>query len=381
MKKITILGSAGSIGTQTLDIVSRLPERFEIYGLATLNEAEILAAQSKIFQPKVVAIADETAVKEYENLLGNYRPEILAGPKGVEELARRESADIVVNAIVGSAGLMPSMAAIRSGVRLCTANKESLVIAGQILMPLVREKGAELIPIDSEHSALLQASLAGAGKEIRRLIITASGGPFHGKEVDLDSVTVEEALKHPNWKMGPKITIDSATMMNKGLEVIEARWLFDIPPSQIDVLIHPQSIIHSIVEYVDGSQIAQASYPDMRLPIQYALTYPERTKSPIPILNLAELRKLTFEEPDYLKFPSLLLAYDALEAGGSSPCVLNAANEAAVKLFLEGKIRFSEIARIVNRALTKHNKSLELNIDGILELDREIRERTLRDFN
>ncbi|HHS49632.1 MAG TPA: 1-deoxy-D-xylulose-5-phosphate reductoisomerase [candidate division Zixibacteria bacterium] len=379
MKKVVILGSAGSIGTQTLDIISRLPEMFEVYGLATLDEVEILAMQAKIFRPNVVAIVDEAAALEFKNSFEGDLPEILTGAEGVEELAARTDADIIVNAIVGSAGLRPSLAAIREGVRLCTANKESLVIAGHIIMPLVREHGAELIPIDSEHSALLQASLAGNSREIRRLILTASGGPFRSKDIDLDTISVADALQHPKWSMGPKITIDSATMMNKGLEVIEARWLFDIPPDRIDVLVHPQSIIHSIVEFVDGSQIAQASMPDMRLPIQYALTYPERRPSPIGTLNLAEIGELTFEEPDFLKFPALLLAFDALEAGGSSPCVLNAANEAAVKLFIEGKIRFSDIARTVNRAMAAHEIIAKPSIDEVLALDEEIRERTLRD--
>ncbi len=381
MKNITILGSAGSIGTQALEIVSHLPKMFSVYGLATYNEAETLAAQTKRFRPSVVALADKSSVSTYRGLVGGEVPEILAGPEGVAELASREGVDIVVNAIVGSAGLIPSIAAVRPGVRLCTANKESLVIAGHILMPLVREKRAELVPIDSEHSALLQASLAGTGSEIRRLIITASGGPFWNKDIDLDSVTLEQALKHPRWLMGPKISIDSATMMNKGLEVIEARWLFDIPSNRIDVVVHPQSIVHSIVEFVDGSQIAQMSRPDMRLPIQYALTFPERFDSPVEILNLSQVGTLTFEAPDLERFPALSAAYSVLDSGGTAPCVLNAANEAAVQLFIERKIRFSDIFRIVNRALSAHDNSLKPTIDAVLAIDREVRERTLREHS
>ena len=378
MKRVTILGSAGSIGTQTLDVVSRLPDLFSVYGLASLDEYELLAEQARIFHPAVVAFADEAAAAEFGKLDGG--PELLSGEAGILELASRAEADIVVNAIVGAAGLRPSVAAIRPGVRLCTANKESLVIAGHIIMPLVKEKGAELIPIDSEHSALLQASLSGRYDEIRRLILTASGGPFWGKDIDFASVTVNEALSHPNWRMGAKITIDSATMMNKGLEVIEAHWLFDIPTDKIDIVVHPQSIIHSIVEFVDGSQIAQASLPDMRLPIQYALTYPKRHPTPVGTLNLAEVGSLTFEEPDFRRFPSLFLAYDAIEAGGTAPCVMNAANEVAVRLFLEGKISFADIPRAVNRMLTEHEPSPKPTIDEVLALDKEIREKTLAAF-
>ncbi len=381
MKKITILGSVGSIGTQTLDVVSRLSEEFSVYGLASLNEYEAMARQVEIFHPKVVALADPNAAKRLKHLLGAEGPEILAGDEGILELAAMEESEIVVNAIVGAAGLKPSVAAIRKGVRLCTANKESLVIAGHIIMKLVRELGAELLPIDSEHSALLQASLAGKYSEISRLILTSSGGPFWGKDVDFEKVKVNEALEHPNWEMGAKITIDSATMMNKGLEVIEAHWLFDIPPGKIDVLVHPQSIVHSLVEFVDGSQIAQASLPDMRLPIQYALTYPERRESPVETLNLAQIGKLTFEEPDFRRFPSLLLAFDALEAGGTAPCVLNAANEVAVRLFIDGKISFADIPRIVNRALTEHTPLPNPTIDEILALDSDIREKTLRNLD
>ncbi len=376
MKNVTILGSAGSIGRQSLDVLSRLGEDFRVFGLATFDEAEIIAEQIRYFHPEVVAVADEAAAERLRKMLGSDPPEILVGEEGVIELASRGTADIVINAIVGVAALRPGLAAIRPGARLCSANKESLVVAGHLLMREIERTGAELIPIDSEHSALLQASLSGRSSEIKRLILTASGGPFHGKEIDFEEVTVSDALNHPNWTMGAKITVDSATMMNKGLEVIEAHWLFDIPPDRIDVLIHPQSIIHSIIEFVDGSQIAQASLPDMRLPIQYALTYPERRESPITQLNLSEIGSLTFEEPDIRRFPCLLLAYDAFEAGGSAPCVLNAANEAAVSLFLRGKISFAEIPRLVNRALSRHEIVVEPTLEDILAIDREVREMT-----
>jgi len=373
MKKITLLGSAGSIGKQTLDVVRHLNGEFEILGLATLNEVDIMAGHIDIFKPKIAVMVDATAAEKLKEKIGSSDTSVLSGEEGLLELASHPDGDIVVNAIVGAAALKPSFAALRKGVRLCSANKESLVIAGHLLMPMVEETGAELIPIDSEHSALLQASLSGRKDEIRKLILTASGGPFRDKDVDFEEVTASDALQHPNWTMGAKITIDSATMMNKGLEVIEAHWLFGISAEDIDVLIHPQSIIHSIVEFVDGSQIAQASHPDMRLPIQYALTYPERFDSPIDPLNLAEIGRLDFHEPDFRRFPSLILAYDALEAGGSAPCVLNAANEAAVALFLAGKISFAEIPRLINRALNSHETIANPTLDQIIEIDEATR--------
>ena len=381
MKKITILGSTGSIGTQTLDVVSRLPDDFEIYGLATLNEVGEILEQIKKFRPRVLVLFDPSAADELKNILGKDSPEILSGKAGLLKLASRKDADIVVNAIVGAAGLEPSLAAIRPGVRLCTANKESLVIAGHILMPKIKETGAELIPIDSEHSALLQASFSGRFTEIKKLILTASGGPFFGKDVDLEKVSAKDALAHPNWAMGAKISIDSATMMNKGLEVIEAHWLFGIPPERIEVLIHLQSIIHSIVEFVDGSQIAQASVPDMRLPIQYALTYPERRESPIRELNLSEIGSLTFFEPDYKKFPCLKMAYDALSEGGSAPCVMNAANEAAVSLFLQGRMPFSAIPTVIDRELHIFETIRKPSIEAILRLDTEVRADVFNRYN
>ncbi len=373
MKKITLLGSAGSIGKQTLDVVRHLNGEFEILGLATLNEVDIMAGHIDIFKPKIAVMVDATAAEKLKEKIGSSGTAVLSGEEGLLELASHPDGDIVVNAIVGAAALKPSFAALRKGVRLCSANKESLVIAGHLLMPMVEETGAELVPIDSEHSALLQASLSGRKDEIRKLILTASGGPFRDKDIDFEEVTASDALQHPNWTMGAKITIDSATMMNKGLEVIEAHWLFGISAEDIDVLIHPQSIIHSIVEFVDGSQIAQASHPDMRLPIQYALTYPERFDSPIEPLNLAEIGRLDFHEPDFRRFPSLILAYDALEAGGSAPCVLNAANEAAVALFLAGKISFAEIPRLINRALNSHETIANPTLDQIIEIDVSIR--------
>ncbi|MGC9315438.1 MAG: 1-deoxy-D-xylulose-5-phosphate reductoisomerase [bacterium] len=374
MKNITLLGSAGSIGKQTLDVVRHLDGEFEILGLATLNEVDVMAGHIEIFKPKIAVMVDSEAADKLKEKIGSSGTSVLSGEEGLLELASHPDSDIVVNAIVGAAALKPSFAALREGVRLCSANKESLVIAGHLLMPMVEETGAELVPIDSEHSALLQASLSGRKHEIRKLILTASGGPFRDKDVDFEEVTASDALQHPNWTMGAKITIDSATMMNKGLEVIEAHWLFGISAEDIDVLIHPQSIIHSIVEFVDGSQIAQASHPDMRLPIQYALTYPERFDSPIEPLNLTEIGRLDFHEPDFRRFPSLILAYDALEAGGSAPCVLNAANEAAVALFLAGKISFAEIPRLINRALNSHETIANPSLDQIIEIDRSIRQ-------
>jgi len=381
MKKITILGSAGSIGTQTLDVLRRFPDDFSVFGLCTFNEIDLMLEQISVFNPQVVCMVDKDAALNLKKRLNSNSPEILAGQKGLLELASMEDHNIVINAIVGAAGLLPSLKAIKPGVRLCTANKESLVIGGEIIMREIEDKQAELIPIDSEHSALLQASLSGHYQEIRRLILTASGGPFHNSDIDLKKVELKDALKHPNWSMGAKITIDSATMMNKGLEVIEAHWLFDIPLDQIEIVVHRQSIVHSIVEFIDGSQIAQASMPDMRLPIQYALTYPNRDQSTIPILNLADIGQLTFEEPDYHRFPCLKIAYRAMEIGGSAPCVMNAANEAAVQLFLGCKIRFYQIPEIVQNALESHKSISNPDIETLLAIDNEIKVAVLEKYD
>ena len=350
MKNIAVLGSTGSIGTKTLDVVSELGDKFRIVALSAGANVELLREQIKRFNPLVVSIASSNDADELRRKFHNL--EILTGDEGLAAIASDKRIDIVVNAVVGAAGLNPSWNAVCAGKRLCTANKESLVIAGALLTQRAKETGAQIFPIDSEHSALWQAMLSGKKSETKRLILTASGGPFWGKDIDFDKVTVEQALAHPNWAMGSKISIDSATMMNKALEIIEAHWLFDIPPECIEVVVHPQSIIHSIVEFVDNSQIAQMSLPDMRLPIQYALSYPIRFPSPISLLNLQNVKQLEFFNPDNKKFPSIQLAYRALSMGGTASATLNAANEIAVDAFLKGKIKFSRISQLVEEALT-----------------------------
>ncbi|MCD6595665.1 1-deoxy-D-xylulose-5-phosphate reductoisomerase [bacterium] len=368
MKKIALLGSTGSIGTQTLDVIENIGGKFDVVALAAGHNLEFLRRQIRKFHPKYVCISDEHNANILRTEFSD--TEIFFGDNGLVELACLDDVDIVVNAIVGAKGLIPSYRAIDCGKRLCTANKESLVMAGEILTERAKETGAVIFPIDSEHSALFQSMLSGKHSEIKRLILTASGGPFWNKDVDFDKIIPVDALAHPNWSMGQKISIDSATMMNKALEIIEARWLFDIPLEKIDVLIHPQSIVHSIVEFVDGSQIAQLSLPDMRLPIQYALTYPERFESPMKPLDLAEIGNLEFCTPNKDKFPAIDLAYRVLTDGGNSPIILNTVNELAVESFLMGEIKFSQIVRFVIQALDEIPKSSVSSLDDILSADR-----------
>jgi len=371
-KKIAVLGSTGSIGTQTLDVIRMHSDRFKVQSVAARSNLELISKQIKEFTPEKAFISN----KDLACVLRARFPDIfvLSGEDGLCMLAQDREVDTVVNAIVGASGLIPSLCAVRAGKRLCTANKESLVMAGEILMSLAGQTGSKIIPIDSEHSALLQAMLSGSHSEISRLILTASGGPFFGKDVDYDTLKPEQALNHPNWSMGPRISIDSATMMNKALEVIEAHWLFDIPSEKIDVVIHPQSIIHSIVEFVDGSQIAQMSIPDMKLPIQYALTYPERLESTINALNLEDLEKLTFYPADRETFPALELAFKALEIGGTASAILNAADEIAVNAFLNGKIRFSEITSLVQECMNSIKIIHRISLEDILDADRTARD-------
>lgn len=351
MKKIVILGSTGSIGTSALDVIAQHPDKFRVLALVAKSNVEKLAAQAAKFHPKKVVVADRD------------------GEEAVVEAATLPEADIVLSAIVGVAGLKPTYAALRAGKTVALANKESLVAAGPVMTRAVREGGANLIPVDSEHSAIHQV-LHGNAKEVVRLILTASGGPFLHHSIEaLQKVTVEQALKHPKWNMGAKITIDSATLMNKGLEIIEAHWLFNMPPQKIIVKVHPQSIIHSLVEYVDGSVLAQLGNPDMRTPIAYALAFPERISTTVPSLNLVQASPLTFEEPDTKRFPCLALARQALEMGGSAPCVLNAANETAVALFLEKKIPFTGIPKIVENVLIQHKPSPLNSLEDVLEAD------------
>lgn len=351
MKNICILGSTGSIGQNSLEVISNLPGKFKVKYLTANRNVDLLLRQIELYQPKAVAVLDENCASRLKQSVDGSL-ELLVGEEGLEELACRNDVDVVISSLVGFAGLKPTVEAIKCGKTVALANKETLVVAGEIIMALVKKHGATLIPIDSEHSAVLQCLMGEEHANIARLILTASGGPFLMKEKkDFANLTVDAALKHPNWKMGQKITIDSATLMNKGLEVIEAHWLFDLPPEKIEVLVHPQSIIHSMVEFVDGSVKAQLGIPDMKIPIQYALTYPDRAGSPYKRVNFAELREMTFFAPDFEKFECLGLAYEALRRGGTAPAILSAANEIAVDLFVQRRIAFHQIPRIVRFAL------------------------------
>ncbi len=368
MKNVVILGSTGSIGKNALKVLSSFADRFSVFGLSTNTNVKLLEEQIKRFRPKMAVIADE---ESFRNFPQNYHTEMLCGMDGLKRLTSHPRVDLVINALVGSVGLLPSLKALEAGKNLAIANKESLVMAGELLIGKAQKEGVEILPIDSEHSAILQCLQSGKKEEVKKLILTASGGPFLRKnKEELKEITVQEALSHPTWEMGKKITIDSATLMNKGLEVIEAHWLFGIPPDRIQVLIHPQSIIHSMVEFVDGSVIAQMSLPDMKLPIQYALFYPQRVFSNNTSLDLVKTGQLTFLKPDTEKFPCLHLAYRALKMGGTAPAVLNAANEVAVEAFLACRIAFTNIQKIVQETLRQHQTKLSPHLDDILNADR-----------
>jgi 1-deoxy-D-xylulose-5-phosphate reductoisomerase len=355
MKRLAILGSTGSIGVQALDVVQRTTGRFEVIALAAGKNAGKLAEQVRRFQPRIVAMADAAAARTLRELLGSGGPEILEGDEGVAAVAAHPEVDFVLAAVAGGAGLRSTAAAIEAGKQVGLANKESMVLAGELLMARAAAKGVALLPVDSEHSAIFQ-SLAGHERAyVRRLLLTASGGPLRTVPADeLPAVTPARALKHPNWSMGDKITIDSATLMNKGLEVIEARWLFDIDPRRIDIVVHPESIVHSMVEYVDGSVVAQLGVSDMRGPISYAMAFPERLRLDLPPLDLSRLGRLTFEPPDPARFPAFTLAYRALEIGGTGPAVLSGADEGAVAAFLAGRCGFTRIAQVCEEVLDAH---------------------------
>lgn len=371
MKNVVILGSTGSIGRQALDVIRNLPGMFTVSGLAAGKNWRLLAAQVKEFKPSYTVLSGQKELELLRSELGSGEvPELGWGRKGMESLASLSEADLVVVAVTGASGIFPTISALRSGKNIALANKETLVAAGQLVMELSAQKKKDIYPVDSEHSALWQCLSGNNPGEVEKIILTASGGPFrHLSARELESVTVEMALRHPNWNMGKKVTVDSATLMNKGLEVIEAKWLFGVNYSQIEVLVHPQSIIHSAIEYVDGSIIAQLGAPDMRLPIQYALTYPERVNGPAPRLKMADLKGLTFEEPDTERFPSLRLAFEAGRTGGTMPAVLNAANEVAVDFFLKGVLSFKDIPAVVEGVMYKH-KTLESPVlEEIMESD------------
>lgn len=376
MKNLVILGSTGSIGVNTLDIVAAYPERYRVAALTAGNNIERLEEQIRTFRPAVVAVVSQDQAQVLAQRLGPGGPEILHGVEGLMACASQADAHMVVSAIVGAAGLIPTMAAIEAGRDIALANKETLVTAGALVMARAAARGVRLVPVDSEHSAIFQSLEGHRHRDVRRMILTASGGPFRERSLaELSQVTPADALNHPNWSMGRKITIDSATMMNKGLEVIEARWLFDLPAERIDVHIHPQSIVHSMVEYIDGSVIAQMGIPDMRTPIAYALAYPERIALDILRLDLCEIGKLTFERPDLQKFSCLKLAYEALREGGTAPTVLNAANEVAVEAFLQGEISFLNISRVIATVLDMPFEQRLEHIDDVLRADRWARSR------
>lgn len=374
-KRIAILGSTGSIGKNTLRVIEGLGPGYEVVALSAHQSTALLARQCQKFNPKTVAITNESHEADLREKLKGFQGEIISGPQGLIHVATHPEADIVVTAVVGAAGLEAVLAAARQGKTLAIANKEPLVIAGELLMETARKHNAQILPVDSEHSAVFQAMQSGKAREVKRIILTASGGPFRNSEYeDMYNATVEDALNHPTWDMGKKITIDSATMMNKALEIIEAHRLFNVDLDRIEVLIHPESIIHSMVEFVDGSVIAQLGTPDMCVPIQYALTWPDRLEGIASHLDFTRLGKLTFEKPNPELFRSLTLAYETARADGSAPVVFNAANEAAVEAFLNRKIRFGEIIRLVEQCLDAHEQRDITSIDDILQIDRRARE-------
>lgn len=378
MKKLSILGSTGSIGQSTLDVVARNMDEYRVVAIAAGRNLGLLEKQIALFSPELVAVADGKDADELRQKVNGV--DVVAGVDGMCTAASHRSADCVVSAIVGAAGLLPTLTAVRSGKTVALANKESLVMAGEIVMTEARRNGVTIIPVDSEHSAVFQCLEGRKKADIKRIILTASGGPFVSKSItELSAIKAEDALRHPNWNMGKKITIDSATLMNKGLEVMEACWLFDLPVDNIDVLIHPQSIVHSLVEFKDRSCLAQMSMPDMRGPISYALSYPDRTADPMPGLELDKIGTLTFSNPDFETFPCLSYAYDAMRAGGTMPSVLNASNEVAVYAFLNGAIGFNDVPNVIRKTLDSHSVISGPALEDVLDADRWAR-RTAEDY-
>lgn len=374
MKKILLLGSTGSIGVSTLDVIRNFKNKFEVFALTANSNVELLEQQVDEFNPKFIVVRNEAKFNEIKNKL-NGKCQVLGGEQGLIEVTKNGDYDILVSALVGFAGLKPTIESIKRGKRIALANKETLVAAGKLVMGLSQKYNSEIIPVDSEHSALFQALIGEEISSVKKLIVTASGGPFRNKTTsELENVTVTEALNHPNWDMGNKVTIDSATLMNKGLEVIEAKWLFGLGKDKIDVVVHPQSIIHSMVEFVDSSIKAQLSSPDMKLPIQYALSYPDRFESNFIETNFPSLKELTFFEPDTQKFPCLKLAFDVMEQDGLSTCILNAANEIAVDKFLKKEIKFNQIPNLIDDALSNLNNDYSNDLESILECDHQTRE-------
>ncbi|MEO9869360.1 1-deoxy-D-xylulose-5-phosphate reductoisomerase [Ekhidna sp.] len=380
MKKrnIAILGSTGSIGTQTLDVIKRHPDHFQVEVLTAQNSAELLIAQALEFKPNCVVIANEGLYQQVFDALDPRDIKVYAGEKALASVVEMESVDMVLTALVGYSGLLPTINAINAGKPIALANKETLVVAGELITKLAQEKGVNILPVDSEHSAIFQCIVGEFHNPIEKLILTASGGPFRGQGRDyLARVTKEQALKHPNWDMGAKITIDSATMMNKGLEVIEAKWLFGVSLDQIEVVVHPQSIIHSLVQFEDGSMKAQMGLPDMRVPIQFAVSYPERLKADYPRFDFMDYPQLTFEKPDIETFRNLGLAFEVAKKGGNQPCILNAANEIAVQAFLEDKVSFLEISDVIENCLAKVSYIRNPELEDFIKTDEETRAKAL----
>jgi 1-deoxy-D-xylulose-5-phosphate reductoisomerase len=378
MKQIAILGSTGSIGTQTLDVVRQHPEAFSVYALSAHRSIDLLIKQALEFNPAVVCIADEAYYRPLCEALSDLPIRVLAGEKALAEMVTMPAIDVVVAAMVGYAGLRPTIEAIKAKKTIALANKETLVVAGEIIDRLAKRYKVDILPVDSEHSAIFQSLVGEDMTSVEKLLLTASGGPFRNFTLEqMQSVTAAEALRHPNWEMGAKITIDSASMMNKGFEVIEARWLFDIPVDKIQVLVHPQSVVHSAVQFVDGSVKAQLGTPDMRMPIQYALTYPERWMSDVARLDLFATQSLTFEEPDLKRFPNLALAYEAMNKGGNMPCVLNAANEVVNLAFREGQCGFMQMSNVIAKTMEKTMFITEPTYEDYVQTDKEARKIAL----
>ena len=374
MKQLAILGSTGSIGTQTLDVVRQHPNEFSVYALTAHRSVETLIEQALEFNPAVVCIADEAYYPRLRDALSDLPIKVMAGEKAIVEMVTMPAIDVVVAAMVGYAGLRPTIEAIKAKKTIALANKETLVVAGEIICRLAQRHKVNILPVDSEHSAIFQSLVGEDLASVEKLLLTASGGPFRTFSLEqMQHVTAAQALKHPNWEMGAKITIDSASMMNKGFEVIEARWLFDIPVDKIQVLVHPQSVVHSAVQFVDGSVKAQLGTPDMRMPIQYALTYPERWQSDVPRLDLFASSQLTFEEPDLQRFPNLALAYDAMNRGGNVPCILNAANEVVNLSFREGKCGFLQMSDVIAETMQQTTFIAEPTYEDYVHTDREAR--------
>jgi len=378
IKRIAILGSTGSIGKQCLDVISKFPDKFVVEVLTANSNADLLIEQAKIFQPNAIVIGEKEKYNKVFSALEGTNIKIFAGKESIAQIVSMDDIDIVLSATVGFSGLLPTIEAIRSGKIIALANKETLVVAGELITNLCIENNVNLIPVDSEHSAIFQCLVGELDNPVEKIYLTASGGPFRGKDTNfLKNVTKEQALNHPNWDMGDKITIDSATLMNKGLEVIEARWLFNLKPEQIEVIVHPQSIIHSIVQFSDGSMKAQMGLPDMKLPILYALTYPDRLKSDFDRFSFLDYPNLTFEPPDTKIFRNLALSFEVLKMGGNAPCILNAANEIVVKAFLENKIGFMGMTDIVERTIKEMQHIKSPDINELLDTDREARDLAL----